>query len=78
MHGCPYKTYAPDGLRAALSRLQVSGPKLEEALTKAKNGHYQLACAAVRIPCTCGGVQTLLVAQRPGGWAHNTRTSGWV
>lgn len=45
-HGCPYKTLDPESLRSALRRLRVGGPALEEAVTKARGGHYQLACGA--------------------------------
>lgn len=47
VHGCPYKTFSADSLRAALLRLQVAPSKIDEAVSKARNGHYQLACAAV-------------------------------
>lgn len=56
VHGCPYKVFSQDQLRAALSRLQVSGPKVDEAVKKASAGHYQLACAAVwegKMGCSC-------------------------
>lgn len=46
VHGCPYRTFAPEALRTALSRAGVEGAKVEEAVTKAKGGHYQLACAS--------------------------------
>lgn len=46
VHGCPYKTFAPEAVRSALSRAGVSPEKIEEAVMKAKGGHYQLACAS--------------------------------
>lgn len=45
-HGCPYKTLDSEALRAALGRLQIGGPALEEAVSKARGGHFQLACGA--------------------------------
>lgn len=56
VHGCPYRTFSADSLKAALGRLNVSGDKIEEAVNKAKGGHYQLACAAVwegKMGCSC-------------------------
>lgn len=56
VHGCPYKTFSQESLRAALSRLQVAPAKIEEACNKAKAGHFQLACAAAwegKHGCAC-------------------------
>ena len=46
VHGCPFKTFGQESLRAALARMQVAPAQAEEAAAKAKAGHYQLACAA--------------------------------
>eukprot|EP00887_Chlorella_sp_A99_P000561 scaffold17.g561.t1 len=56
VHGCPYKTFAPDSLRTALQRLQVAPAKVDEAVAKARGGHFQLACAAAwegKHGCAC-------------------------
>lgn len=56
VHGCPYRLFGEEQLRAALSRLAVTPAKAEEAVSKAKAGHYQLACAAVwegKMGCSC-------------------------
>ncbi|PSC74333.1 putative DNA primase large subunit [Micractinium conductrix] len=56
VHGCPYKTFGQDSLRAALSRLQVAPAKVEEAVLKAAAGHFQLACASAwegKHSCAC-------------------------
>jgi DNA primase large subunit len=56
VHGCPYRLFGEEALRAALTRLQVPSNKLEEAVGKAKAGHFQLACAAVwegKMGCSC-------------------------
>ncbi|GIL80523.1 hypothetical protein Vretimale_16045 [Volvox reticuliferus] len=45
-HGCPYRRLDETSLRAALSRLHCDDRKIEEAVSKARDGHYQLACAA--------------------------------
>jgi Eukaryotic and archaeal DNA primase, large subunit len=44
-HGCPYKTFDKETLRAALCGMRVSDAAAEEVVAKAKAGHYQLACA---------------------------------
>ncbi|KFM26884.1 putative DNA primase large subunit [Auxenochlorella protothecoides] len=56
VHGCPFRTFGPDALRSAISRLQVTPAKVDEACAKAKAGHFQLACAAVwegKHGCSC-------------------------
>ena len=56
VHGCPYKVFSEESLRAALSKLHVSAPKIQEAVKKAAAGHYQLACAATwegKMGCSC-------------------------
>ncbi|KXZ49386.1 hypothetical protein GPECTOR_21g612 [Gonium pectorale] len=45
-HGCPYRRLDETTLRAALGRLNCDERKVEEAVSKARAGHYQLACAA--------------------------------
>ncbi|KAG2443115.1 hypothetical protein HYH02_009528 [Chlamydomonas schloesseri] len=45
-HGCPYRRLDEPALRAALGRLKCDDRKVEEAVAKARDGHYQLACAA--------------------------------
>ena len=44
MHGCPFKTLEKDALAAALTRMRIAPHYVNEAVTKAKAGHYQLAC----------------------------------
>ena len=56
IHGCPYKLFGEEQLRASLTRLAVTPGKIEEAVGKAKAGHYQLACASVwegKMGCAC-------------------------
>lgn len=43
-HGCPFKTFGEEGLRAALSRMSIKPAKVNEIVEKAKGQHYQLAC----------------------------------
>ncbi|KAF7008954.1 hypothetical protein CFC21_023595 [Triticum aestivum] len=43
-HGCPYRHFGEENLRAALNNMGVGGNALEGILDKVKNRHYQLAC----------------------------------
>ncbi|KAL6002715.1 hypothetical protein ACLOJK_022934, partial [Asimina triloba] len=43
-HGCPYRHFGEQNLRAALSKMGVRGQATEEILDKVRNRHYQLAC----------------------------------
>ncbi|KAG2500755.1 hypothetical protein HYH03_001517 [Edaphochlamys debaryana] len=45
-HGCPYRRLDETQLRQALGRLKCEDRKIEEAVAKAREGHYQLACAS--------------------------------
>lgn len=48
VHGCPYRVLGEEELRASLSKLSISDPlKIDQAVSKAKAGHYQLACATM-------------------------------
>ncbi|KAL1808824.1 hypothetical protein ACET3Z_025814 [Daucus carota] len=43
-HGCPYRHFSEENLRAALGKMGVSSRALEDVIDKARNRHYQLAC----------------------------------
>uniref|UniRef100_A0A1D1Y442 Putative DNA primase large subunit n=1 Tax=Anthurium amnicola TaxID=1678845 RepID=A0A1D1Y442_9ARAE len=43
-HGCPYRHFSEDNLRAALSRMGVGGRTMDDIMDKVRNRHYQLAC----------------------------------
>ncbi|KAG8639962.1 hypothetical protein MANES_13G009300v8 [Manihot esculenta] len=43
-HGCPYRHFSEDNLRAALSRMGVNNGAVEDVMDKVRNRHYQLAC----------------------------------
>ncbi|KAG9445938.1 hypothetical protein H6P81_012066 [Aristolochia fimbriata] len=43
-HGCPYRHFSEDNLRAALGKMGVSGRALDDIIEKARKQHYQLAC----------------------------------
>lgn len=61
-HGCPFRSFGEDSLRAALRQMKVSGPAVADVLEKVKGQHYQLACgsafAATHGGCECdAGIQ---------------------
>lgn len=43
-HGCPYRHFSEENLRAALSRMGVNSRAMEDVMDKVRNRHYQLAC----------------------------------
>ncbi|CAN8243766.1 unnamed protein product [Cochlearia groenlandica] len=43
-HGCPYRHFSEDNLRAALGRMGLSSRGMEDVMDKVRNRHYQLAC----------------------------------
>ncbi|XP_038906614.1 probable DNA primase large subunit [Benincasa hispida] len=43
-HGCPYRHFSEDNLRAALGKMGVNNRTMDEIMDKVQNRHYQLAC----------------------------------
>ncbi|PIN08357.1 Eukaryotic-type DNA primase, large subunit [Handroanthus impetiginosus] len=43
-HGCPYRHFSEENLRAALSKMGVGNRLVEDVMDKVRNRHYQLAC----------------------------------
>ncbi|CAA7404687.1 unnamed protein product [Spirodela intermedia] len=43
-HGCPYRNFSEENLRAALRRMGVGERPMEEVMERVRNRHYQLAC----------------------------------
>ncbi|XP_037491591.1 probable DNA primase large subunit isoform X2 [Jatropha curcas] len=43
-HGCPYRHFSEENLRAALFRMGVNSGAVEDVVDKVRNRHYQLAC----------------------------------
>ncbi|KAJ3675778.1 hypothetical protein LUZ60_004820 [Juncus effusus] len=43
-HGCPYRHFSEENLRAALNKMGVSGRPMDEIMDKVRNKHFQLAC----------------------------------
>ncbi|EFJ31371.1 hypothetical protein SELMODRAFT_88080 [Selaginella moellendorffii] len=46
-HGCPYRHFSEDKLRASLGGLGLNSRQVSSALEKTRSQHYQLACAEV-------------------------------
>ncbi|PKA57829.1 putative DNA primase large subunit [Apostasia shenzhenica] len=58
-HGCPYRHFSEESLRAALAQTGVGGRALDDVIDKVKHHHYQLACtmtfeAIHSTPCDTG------------------------
>ncbi|KAM7261102.1 hypothetical protein ACFE04_026577 [Oxalis oulophora] len=43
-HGCPYRHFSKENLRAALSGMGVNSRAMDDVMDKVHNKHYQLAC----------------------------------
>ncbi|XP_052206204.1 probable DNA primase large subunit isoform X2 [Diospyros lotus] len=43
-HGCPFRHFSEENLRAALGKMGVGNRAMEDVVDKARNRHYQLAC----------------------------------
>ncbi|GMN49273.1 hypothetical protein TIFTF001_018446 [Ficus carica] len=43
-HGCPYRHFSEENLRAALNKMGVNSRAVEDIMNKVQNRHYQLAC----------------------------------
>ncbi|XP_065873295.1 probable DNA primase large subunit [Euphorbia lathyris] len=43
-HGCPYRHFSEENLRAALGKIGVNSGAMEDVMDKVRNRHYQLAC----------------------------------
>ncbi|KNA15433.1 hypothetical protein SOVF_098300 [Spinacia oleracea] len=43
-HGCPYRHFSEDNLRAALNKMGVSSRAMSDVMDKVRNKHFQLAC----------------------------------
>ncbi|XP_015572159.1 probable DNA primase large subunit isoform X2 [Ricinus communis] len=43
-HGCPYRHFSEENLRAALSGMGVNSGAVDDVMDKVRNRHYQLAC----------------------------------
>lgn len=43
-HGCPYRHFSEENLRAALGKMGVGNRAMDDVMDKVRNRHYQLAC----------------------------------
>ncbi|KAL7241294.1 hypothetical protein ACSBR2_006836 [Camellia fascicularis] len=43
-HGCPFRHFSEENLRAALGKIGVANHAMEDVIDKVRNRHYQLAC----------------------------------
>ncbi|GLT73279.1 hypothetical protein SLA2020_451500 [Shorea laevis] len=43
-HGCPYRHFSEENLRAALGKMRVNSRAIEDVMDKVRGRHYQLAC----------------------------------
>ncbi|CAI0381293.1 unnamed protein product [Linum tenue] len=43
-HGCPYRHFSEENLRAALCKMGVNSGGVEDVMDKVRHKHYQLAC----------------------------------
>ncbi|KAH7683196.1 DNA primase large subunit eukaryotic protein [Dioscorea alata] len=43
-HGCPYRHFSEENLRAALTKMGVGGHAMDDIMQKVQTRHYQLAC----------------------------------
>ncbi|KAJ6846080.1 putative DNA primase large subunit isoform X1 [Iris pallida] len=43
-HGCPYRHFSEENLRAALGKMGIGGRQMEDVMDKVRHRHYQLAC----------------------------------
>ncbi|KAF3323647.1 putative DNA primase large subunit [Carex littledalei] len=43
-HGCPFRHFSEENLRAALNKMGVGGRAMDDIMDKVRNRHYQLAC----------------------------------
>merc|ERR1712176_258701 len=71
-HGCPFKTFDEDNLRAALQQMGLVPAALKDAIQKAKARHYQLACG-VTFEGTHGGCSCEAGIQHPNQYVQESR-----
>ena len=71
-HGCPYRTFSEDNLRAALRGMRLSGPAINDVLDKVKGKHFQLACG-VAFAASHNGCECDEGIQHPNGYFSASR-----
>nr|XP_023870630.1 probable DNA primase large subunit isoform X1 [Quercus suber]XP_023870632.1 probable DNA primase large subunit isoform X1 [Quercus suber]XP_023870633.1 probable DNA primase large subunit isoform X1 [Quercus suber] len=48
-HGCPYRHFSEENLRAALGKMGISNRAVEDVMDKVRNRHYQVGTAASKL-----------------------------
>ncbi|KAB1201284.1 putative DNA primase large subunit [Morella rubra] len=43
-HGCPYRHFSEENLRAALGKMRLNNRAVEDVMEKVRSRHYQIAC----------------------------------
>jgi len=71
-HGCPYRSFSEESLRAALRGMRLSSAAVSDVLDKVKGKHYQLACG-VAFAATHNGCECESGVQHPNGYADASR-----
>ena len=71
-HGCPYRTFSEESLRAAMRGMRLGGAAVAEVLERVKGKHYQLACG-VAFAATHGGCECDAGVQHPNGYFDASR-----
>eukprot|EP01018_Ginkgo_biloba_P022765 Gb_25312 [translate_table: standard] len=63
-HGCPYRHFSDENLRAALGKMGVNARTVDDVMDKVRNRHYQSACTLQHYN---DGFQKQCEAWREGG-----------
>ena len=66
-HGCPFKHWNEQSLRARLAKLKVSSVNVNEIVEKVRTGDYQVACLK-HFQVTHPGANTADVGNHPNAW----------
>jgi len=66
-HGCPFKHWNEQSLRARLAKLRVSSSDTQDIVSKVHSGDYQIACLR-HFEVTHEGANTSDVGNHPNGW----------
>jgi len=71
-HGCPYRTFSEENLRAALRGMKLVPAAVADVLDKVRGKHHQLACG-VAFAASHGGCECDAGVQHPNGYFDASR-----